>query len=67
MPFKIMYLLLVPSQQLDKVGMRMMDMGTNTSDIEVRPQRDGIRVIDSDGNAQVSCLLVDVILTNWHE
>ena len=40
----------------------MIDMGTNTSDIEVRPQRDGIRVIDSDDNAQVSCLLVNVIL-----
>ena len=40
----------------------MIDMGTNTSDIEVRPQRDGIRVIDSDDNAQVSCLVVNVIL-----
>ena len=37
-------------------------MGTNTSDIEVRPQRDGTRVIDSDDDAQVSCPLVDVIL-----
>ena len=38
-------------------------MGTNTSDIEVRPQRDGTRVIDSDDDdAQVSCQLVDVIL-----
>ena len=41
----------------------MIDMGTNMSDIEVRPQRDGIRVIDSDDNAQVSCPLVDVILS----
>ena len=49
-------------QQLDKVGERMMDMGTNTSDIEVRPQRDGIRVTNSDDNAQASCPLVDVIL-----
>ena len=48
--------------QLDKVDVRMKDMGTNMSDIEVRPQRDGIRVIDSDDNVQVSCLLVDVIL-----
>ena len=37
-------------------------MRTNTSDIEVTPQIDGIRVIDPDNNAEVSCLLVDVIL-----
>ena len=38
-------------------------MGTNTSDIEVRSQRDGARVIDSDDdNVQVSCPHVDVIL-----
>ena len=39
-----------------------MYMGTNTSDIEVRPHRDGIMVINLDDNAQVSCSLVDVIL-----
>ena len=40
-------------------------MGTNISDIEVRPQRDGARVIDSDDDdVQVSCPLVDVILPN---
>ena len=49
-------------RQLDEVGVRMIGMGTNMSDIEVTPQRDGIRVIDSDDNAQVSCLLVNVIL-----
>ena len=49
-------------QQLDEVGVRMIDMGTNTSDIEVTLQRDGIMVIDSDDNAQVSCPVVDVIL-----
>ena len=38
-------------------------MGTNTSDIEVRPQKDGARVIDTDDDdAQVSCPLVNVIL-----
>ena len=38
-------------------------MGTNTSDIEVRSQRDGARVIDSDDDdVQVSCPHVDVIL-----
>ena len=49
-------------QQLDEVGARLIDMGTNTSDIEVRPQRDGTRVTDSDDDVQVSCPLVDVIL-----
>ena len=50
-------------QQLDKVGARLIDMGTNTSDKEVRPQRDGARAIDSDDDdAQVSCPLVNVIL-----
>ena len=50
-------------QQLDEVGSRGIDMGTNTSDTEVRPQRDGARIIDSDDdNVQVSCPHVDVIL-----
>ena len=48
--------------QLDGVGVRLIDMGTNTSDIKVRPQRAGIWVIDSDDDAQVSCPLVNVIL-----
>ena len=47
-------------QQLDEIGVRMIDMGTHTSDIEVRPQRDGIRVINSDNDAHASCPLVDV-------
>ena len=37
-------------------------MGTNTSDIEVRPQRDEARIIDSDDDGQISCPHVDVIL-----
>ena len=37
-------------------------MGTNTSDIEVRSQREGTRVIDSDDDTQISCLHVNVIL-----
>ena len=49
-------------QQLDQVGTRLIDMGTNTSNIEVRAQRDGARVIDSDDDVQVSCPHVDVIL-----
>ena len=40
----------------------MIDMGTNTSDIEVRPQRDGARVMTSDDSAQASFPLVNVIL-----
>ena len=35
-------------RQLDELGVRMMDMGTNTLDIEVRPHRDGARVVISD-------------------
>ena len=49
-------------QQLDELGVRMMDMGTNTSDIEVRPHRDGVRVLTSDVNAQAPLLIVDVML-----
>ena len=40
----------------------MIDMGTNTSDIEVRPQRDGTRIITSDDSTQASFPLVDIIL-----
>ena len=49
-------------QQLDELGVRMMDMGTNTSDIEVRPHRDGARVLTSDANAQASLPIIDVML-----
>ena len=49
-------------QQLDQVGARLIDMGTNTSDVEVRSQRDGVRIVDSDDDVQVSCPHVDVIL-----
>ena len=37
-------------------------MGTNTSDIEVRPHRDGARVITLDADGQDSLLTVDVVL-----
>ena len=40
----------------------MMDMGTNTSDREVRPQIDGVRNINIDANTQTSHLLIDVTL-----
>ena len=49
-------------QQLDELGVRMMDIGTNTSDIEVRPHRDGARVLTLDVNTQASLLIVDVML-----
>ena len=39
-----------------------MDMGTNTSDIEVRPHRDGAREVTSDTNIQAPLLLVDVMI-----
>ena len=35
-------------QQLDQVGVRLIDVGINTSDIEVRFQRDGAEIIESD-------------------
>ena len=41
---------------------RMMDMGTNTLDIEVRPHRDGARASTLDANAQTSLPIVDVML-----
>ena len=40
----------------------MRDMGTNTSDIEVRPHTDGARASTLDANAQASLLIVDVML-----
>ena len=49
-------------QQLDELGVRMMDMGTNTSDLEGRPHRDGVRVVTSDTNVQAPLLLVDVMI-----
>ena len=39
-----------------------MDMGTNTSGVEVRPHRDGAKTITSDANAQTSLPIVDVML-----
>ena len=39
-----------------------MDMGTNTSDLEVRPHRDGARIVTLKANAQAPLLLVDVMI-----
>ena len=41
---------------------RMIDMGTNTLDVEVRPNRDGVRTLTMDANAQTSIPIVDVVL-----
>ena len=39
-----------------------MEMGTNTSDVEVRPHRDGARVVTSDANCQAPLPIVDVMI-----
>ena len=49
-------------QQLDQVGVRLIDIGINTSEIEVRSQRDGAEVVESDDdNVQISCPHVKVM------
>ena len=35
-------------QQLDQVGVRIIDVGINTSEVEVRSQRDGAEIVESD-------------------
>ena len=45
----------------------MMDMGTNTSDVEARPHRDGTRVITLDANIQTTLLIVDVMIPTGGE
>ena len=49
-------------QQLDEVDVRMIDMGTNTSDVEVIPHRDGTRVMTSEDSTQAPFPLVDIIV-----
>ena len=49
-------------RQPDEVGVRMMDMGTNTSDVEARPHRDGTRVVTLDANIQTPYQLSDVMI-----
>ena len=53
-------------QQPDEVGVRMMDMGTNTSDVEVRTQRHGVETPTVDTNVQTSILFVDGWLPTSH-
>ena len=56
-------------QQLDQVGVRLIDVGINTSEIEVRSQRDGAEVVKSDDdNVWISCPHVKVMpLTDANE
>ena len=63
----IMFLLLELVQQADEVGVRMTDMGTNMSDVEARPHRDGTRVVTSDANIQPPLLIVDVMIPAGRE
>ena len=57
------------NQQFDQVGVRLIDVGINTSDIEVRSQRDGAEGVElDDDNVQVSCPHVEVVsLTDANE
>ena len=54
-------------QQPDEVGVRMMDMGTNTSDVEATPHGDGTRVVTSDANIQTPLPIVDVMIPTSRE
>ena len=54
-------------QQPDEVGVRIMDMGTNTSDVEARPHRDGTRVVTLDANIQTPLLIVDIMIPTGGE
>ena len=54
-------------RQPDEVDVRMMDMGTNTSDVEARPHRDGTRVVTLDANIQTPLMIVDVMIPTGGE
>ena len=45
----------------------MMDMGTNTSDVEATPHGDGTRVVTSDANIQTPLPIVDVMIPTSRE
>ena len=48
-------------RQLDQVGARLIDVGINTSEIEVRSQREGAEVVELDeDNVWISCPHVKV-------
>ena len=44
----------------------MNDIGTNTSDVEVEPNRDRSRTSTVEANAHTSILIVDVLLPSGH-
>ena len=49
-------------RQLDQVGARLIDVGVNTSGVEVRSQRDGAELVESDeDNVWISYLHVKVM------
>ena len=48
--------------QLNQVGARLIDVGVNTSGVEVRSQRDGAELVESDeDNCQIFCPHVKVM------
>ena len=49
-------------QQPDEVGVIMTDIGTNTSDVEARPHRNGTMIVTLDANIQTSLLIVHMLL-----
>ena len=67
MPFVIMFSSPRTCQQPDEEGVRMTDMGTNTSDVEARLHRDGTRVVTSDANIQTPLPIVDVMIPTDRE
>ena len=54
-------------QQPDEVGVRMTDMGTNTSDVEARPHIDETRVVTSDANIQTPLPIVNIMIPTGGE
>ena len=44
-----------------------MDMGTNMSDIEARPNKDGTRVVTSDANIQTPLPIVDIMIPSGED
>ena len=49
-------------QQLDQEGVRLIDVGVNIPEVEVRSQRDGAELVElDDDNVQISCPHVEVL------
>ena len=48
-------------RQLNQVGVRLIDVGVNTSGVEVRSQRDGAELVELDeDNGQIFCPHIEV-------